>query len=135
MRQLKIGFALFMGVLGGVLLAQTEADFANWMKGVAGANGKMGKAITAMDAATATASAKELETNFKAVEAFFTKRGTADAAKMAKDAHMAAAAVQVAVAKGDWGGAATSAKGVSGSCAGCHGAHRDGPKGGPYTIK
>jgi hypothetical protein len=134
MRQFKIGFTLFMGLLGGVLLAQTEADFAMWMQGIAQNNGKMGKAITAKDAATVTASAKVLEDNFKAVETFFTKRGTADAAKMAKDAHMAAAAVQAAVAKGDWDGAATSAKGVSGSCAGCHSVHRGGEKG-AYTIK
>ena len=41
MKTLRIVFALGMGVLGGVLLAQTEADFSGWMKGVAKSNGAL----------------------------------------------------------------------------------------------
>lgn len=134
MRQLRIGFALFMGVLGGIMLAQTEADFPNLMKGVAKSNGAIKGAVASKDAATVQANAKVLEDNFKQVEAFFSKRGTADAAKMAKDAHTAAAALSAAAAKGDWAAAEASAKGVGGSCAGCHSAHRGGEKG-AYTIK
>ncbi len=50
MKTLRIVFALGVGVLGGVLLAQTEADFAGWMKGVGGQKGKLTAAVTAKDA-------------------------------------------------------------------------------------
>ena len=133
-KTLRIVFALSMGVLGGVLLAQTEADFSGWMKEVAATNGKMKGAVAAKDAATATATAKVLENDFKQVETFMTKRGTADAAAMAKAASTAAANVQKAVAAGNFDEATTQAAAVAGSCGGCHMAHREKGDSG-YKIK
>ena len=34
MKALRIAFALTMGILGGVLLAQSDSDFSGWMKQV-----------------------------------------------------------------------------------------------------
>jgi len=134
-RKIQIVFALSMGVIAGVMLAQTEADFSGWMKGVAATNKGVKGAVASKDAAAVTAAAKTLETNFKEVEAFFTKRGTADAAKMAMTNHMAAADMAKAAAAGNWDAAAASAATIAGSCNGCHSVHREGAKGGPYSIK
>ena len=134
-RKIQIVFALSMGVIAGVMMAQTEADFSNWMKGVAAANGKLKGAVAAKDAATVTASAKTLEDSFKQVETFFSKRGTADAAKMAKANHEAAAKMGKAAAAGNFDAVAAEQATIAGSCNGCHSVHREGAKGGPYKIK
>jgi len=134
-RKFQIVFALSMGVIAGVMLAQTEADFSGWMKGVAAANKGVKGAITAKDAPTVAAAAKTLEDSFKQVETFFSKKGTADAAAWAKANHEAASAMGKAATAGNWDAAGASAATIAGSCNTCHAAHRDGAKGGPYTIK
>ncbi|MEI9813474.1 MAG: hypothetical protein WDO18_12890 [Acidobacteriota bacterium] len=84
MKALRIVFALSMGILGGVLLAQTEADFSGWMKGVAKGNGALKAAVAAKDAKAVATEAKNLESIFAQVEGFFTKGKMADAAAMAQ---------------------------------------------------
>ncbi|MEO5924935.1 MAG: hypothetical protein ABIR70_14035 [Bryobacteraceae bacterium] len=133
MKTLRIVFALSMGIFGGVLLAQTEADFSGWMKGVGGQKGKLTAAVTAKDAAAVATEAKAFEATFKQVEAYFTKAGMADAAKMANAVHMNAGKAAAAAAAGTIDEAAISA--ATGSCGGCHAAHREGEKGGPYKMK
>ena len=49
-RKIQIVFVLSMGVIAGVMLAQTEADFSGWMKGVAAANKGVKGGIAAKDA-------------------------------------------------------------------------------------
>jgi Cu/Ag efflux pump CusA len=135
MKKFQIMFAICAGIAGGILLAQTEADLPNIMKGVA-ATGKDAKAgVAAKDKAAVVAAAKAYESAFKQVETVFTKRGTKDAADMAKANHTAATAAIAAANAGDFDKAGASLNTIQGSCAGCHGAHRDGPKGGPYTVK
>jgi len=134
-RKIQIVFALSMGVLAGMMLAQTDADFQGWMKGAVAANGKLKGAIAAKDAATVTASAKTLEENFKQIEMFFGKRNAADAVAIAKGNHENAAKMGKAAAAGDFDTVAASAAAIGGSCQGCHSVHREGAKGGPYSIK
>jgi len=134
-RKFQIVFALSMGVIAGVMLAQTEADFSGWMKGVAAANKGVKGAVAAKDAPAVTAAAKTLEDSFKQVEAFFSKKGTADASKLAKSNHEAANAMGKAATAGNWDLAQASATTIAGSCNTCHAAHREGEKGGPYKIK
>ena len=129
MKTLRIVFALGMGVLGGVLLAQTEADFSGWMKGVGGQKGKLTAAVTAKDAKAVATEAKAFEATFKQVEAYFTKAGMADAAKMATNAAKAA----TAAAGGTIDEAAITA--ATGSCGGCHAAYREKGADGAYKIK
>ena len=50
MKVLRIVFALSMGILGGVLLAQTESDFSGWMKQVAKSNGALKGAVAIAEA-------------------------------------------------------------------------------------
>ena len=134
-RKFQIVFALSMGVIAGVMLAQTDADYSGWMKGVATANKGVKGAIAAKDAAAVNAAAKTLEDSFKAVETYWTKKATKDAAGWAKANHEAAAAMGKAATAGNWDAAGTAAGTIAGSCNTCHMAHREGAKGGPYTIK
>jgi cytochrome c556 len=134
-KQFRILFAVTMGLVGGALLAQTESDFSGWMKEIAATNGKMKGAVASKDAATVTASAKVLETDFKAVETYLTKAGVADAAAMAAKNVTAAAAMQKAAAAGNFDEVATQSAVVGGSCAGCHMAHREKGPDGAYKMK
>jgi hypothetical protein len=133
MKALRIAFALTMGILGGVLLAQSEGDFSGWMKQVAKGSGALKGAVTAKDAKAVATEAKNMEGLFKQVEAYFTKANMADAASKAKEVHMAAAATATA-ANGGTVDEASAAK-VTGSCAGCHAAYREKGADGAYKIK
>jgi hypothetical protein len=133
MRIVKVFCGLLASFAFFALLAQ-DADYQGWMKSVAGSNGKMNKGIAAKDAAAA-AEAANLETVFKQVEAFWTKKGgAADAVGFAKQAHMAAAAAGKAINAGNWEQAAAEGKNVGATCGGCHAAHRGGEKGN-FQIK
>ena len=135
-RKIQIVFALSMGVIAGVMLAQTEADFSGWMKSVQATDKGVKGAVAAKDAAAVNAAAKTLEDSFKSVEAFFTKKGgAADAVGLAKANSAAASAMGKAATAGNFDAAATSAATIAGSCNMCHMVHREGEKGGPYKIK
>ncbi|MEO8096941.1 MAG: hypothetical protein ABI811_04525 [Acidobacteriota bacterium] len=135
MKKYQIVFAIAMGVAGGMLLAQTEADLPNIMKSVA-ATGKAAKGdVAAKNKDGVIAAGKTYESNFKQVEAFFSKRGTADGAGWAKTNHMAATAMIAAANAGDFDKAGTELATITGSCNTCHTAHREGEKGGPYKVK
>lgn len=135
MRRIQIVFCLCMGLVAGLVLAQSESDFEGWMKQIAGSNGKLKGAIKGQDKAAAVDAAKVLESSFKSVEDFWSKRGAADAVNFAKTGRTAAANVAAAVNAGDWAKAGTEATAIAGTCNGCHAAHREGEKGGPYKIK
>jgi hypothetical protein len=133
MKTLRIVFALGMGVLGGVLLAQTDADLSGWMKGVGGQKGKLTAAVTAKDAKAVAVEAKAFEATFKQVEAYFTKAGMPDAAKLANAVHTNAAKAAAAAATGTIDEAAITA--ATGSCGGCHTAFREKGSDGAYKVK
>jgi cytochrome c556 len=130
LKTLRIVFALGMGVLGGVLLAQTEADFSNWMKQVVKSNGQL-KGQT--DAKVVATEAKVLESTFTQVETYFNTHKMPDAAAMAKTAKENAGKAATAAAAGTIDAAALA--GVGGSCQGCHAAHREKGADGVYKIK
>jgi hypothetical protein len=133
MKALRIAFALTMGILGGVLLAQSEGDFPGWMKQVAKSNGALKGAVASKDAKTVETEAKNMESIFKQVEAAFSKMNIPDGAAKAKEVHTAAAATAKAAASGTIDEA--DATKVMGSCAGCHMAHREKGADGSYKVK
>jgi len=133
MRIIKVMCSLIASVAFFVLLAQSDADYQGWMKQVAANNGKLAKGIAAKDS-SAAAAATTLESVFKDVEAYWSKKGVSDAAGMAKQAHMAAAAAGKAINAGDWDKASAESKTVAAQCGNCHMAHRGGEKG-AFTIK
>lgn len=135
MKAMRITFALAMGILSGIILAQSEGDFSGWMKQVAANNGKLKGNLKSKDMKGAKAAAMAIEDAFKQVETFFQSRNTADAAKMAKANHMAASEIATAVAAGNWDAAQASAATIGSSCGMCHMAHRAKGADGKFMIK
>ena len=135
MRLIKVLVALLATVTFFVLLAQTDADYANWMKAAVASKGKVAKGIAAKDGPGVVTEAKAMETSFKAIEDYWTKKGAADAVGFAKTARTGSADVAKHAAAGDFDAANTALGVVGGTCQGCHAAHRTGEKGGPYGIK
>lgn len=133
MKTLRIVFALGMGVLGGVLLAQTEADFSGWMKGVAKGNGALKGAVAAKDAKAVATEVKALDGIFAQVEAYFGSHNMADAAAQAKAVHANTTKAAAAAAAGTIDEATITA--IGGSCQGCHAAHREKGADGAYKMK
>ncbi len=136
MRRIQIVFCVCMGLVAGIVLAQSESDFSGWMKQISATNKQLKGNIAAKDANAAKASAKILEDDFKQVEMFWSKRGNAaDAVNLAKTANMAAASVMAAAASGDWAKAGTEAGAIGGTCGQCHMAHRGKGADGKPMIK
>ena len=135
MRLVKVLVALLATVSFFVLLAQSDADYANWMKAAVASKGKVAKGIAAKDGPGVATEAKSMETSFKAIEDYWTKKGAADAVGFAKTARTGSADVAKAAAAGDFDAAGAALTVVGGTCQGCHAAHRAGEKGGPYSIK
>jgi hypothetical protein len=115
------------------LLAQSDSDYQGWMKQVVASNGKLAKGIAAKDA-NAAAEATTLESVFKQVELFWSKKNASDAVEFAKQAHTAAAAAGKAINAGDFDKVAAEGKNIAATCGGCHAADRGGEKG-AFTIK
>lgn len=134
-RKIQIAFALSMGVIAGVMLAQTEADFQGWMKQIAATNGKLKAGVAAKDKAAVTEAAKIMEDSFKQVGAFLGKMNFQDAVEWASANTKAAAAITAAANEGNFDEAEKQAGVIAGSCNTCHSVHREGAKGGPYKIK
>ena len=134
MRVIKVLVALLATVTFFVLLAQTDADYMGWMKTAVASKGKVAKGIAAKDKGVAT-DAKVMEDSFKGIEAYWTKKGAADATGFAKTARTASADIAKAVAAGDFD-AANAAMGTLGmTCGGCHMAHRGKNADGAFQIK
>lgn len=123
-------------VAGTFAFAADEAteEFEKLMKPAAGANGKAQKAIET-DLAAAGAAAGEAKEAFAKIEAFWAKRGTADAQAFAKSAVEALGAVETAAKAGDKDAAAAAAKKVGATCQGCHAAHREKGADGAWMLK
>jgi cytochrome c556 len=136
MRVIRVLVALFATVTFFVLLAQSDADYAGWMKAAVASKGKVAKGIAAKDGPGTAADAKAMEASFKQIEDYWSKKGAADAVGFAKQAETVSADVAKAAAAGDFDGANAKLGTIGGACGGCHMAHR-GQKGadGSYQIK
>lgn len=109
-------------LLSGTALAEAEFDFEELMNDVETKIQDVQNNIAAKDVATATNQAKQLQDEFKLVEAYFAKRGDADdAVHNSKEYQDKAASIQTALAAGDLDGAANAANDFSKQCRGaCH---------------
>jgi hypothetical protein len=117
--------------------APADSDYPTMMKSAVAARGALNMAIMMMDWPTVATQATNVQTQFKAIEDFWTKRGNAqDAIGFAANIEKAAAATHDAAVAGNAAGASDAAKGIAANCGGCHMAHR-GPKAddGSYPIK
>jgi cytochrome c556 len=126
--------SLFLGICT-LALAQDDDAYKALMKSLPPAVGGMRKNLEAKDHAAVAAEAKKVETAFGQSAEYWTKKGVTDAAGWSKDAQAAAAKVAAAATAGDAEGATAALKGVTGSCKGCHDAHREKAADGSYKIK
>ncbi len=115
--------------------AQDEDAYKSLMKATPPAVGGVRKNLEAKSMDAVVEDAKKLEHIFGESAEFWTKKGGADAVGWSKDAQAAASKVASAAAAGDAEGAAAAFKGVTGSCKGCHEAHREKLADGSYKIK
>jgi cytochrome c556 len=134
MRMIKVLVALLATVVFFVLLAQSDADYMGFMKSAVASKGKVAKGIAAKDKGTA-ADAKAMESSFKQIEDYWTKKGAADATGFAKTARTASADIAKAAAAGDFDAANAAMATLGGACGGCHMAHRGKNADGAFQIK
>jgi len=135
MKLIKLLVAFSATVVFFVLLAQSDADYAGFMKSAVGAKGKVAKGIAAKDGPGVAADAKVMESSFKQIEDYWSKKGAADATGFAKQARTASADVAKAAAAGDFDAANAALTVVGGTCQGCHMAHRAKGADGAFQIK
>ncbi|MCU1339739.1 MAG: hypothetical protein JWO19_5320 [Bryobacterales bacterium] len=135
MRVIKILVALLATVVFFVLLAQTDADYQGWMKAAVASKGKVAKGIAAKDGPGTAAEAKAMESSFKQIEDYWTKKGASDAVGFAKQARTASADVAKAASAGDFDAANTAMMSLGGACGGCHMSHRAKGGDGSFQIK
>ena len=135
MKKRTLCLSLFLGV-AAIASAQDEAAYKTWMKSLPGTMTEMNKNAKAGDWKAVAPDAKKAEEVFTQSAAFWTKRGGGDdAAGWSKDAAAAAAKLSAAASSGDAAGAEAGLKAVSGSCRGCHTAHREKAEDGSYKFK
>src|SRR5215831_2903465 len=109
----------------GILLAQSDADYQNWMKTVAATNQSLQKNLAAKNAEGISADATKLQETFKQVEVFWQTRNSSDATSLAKQAQTVAASISKDAASGNMDQAAADAKNLAAACGACHMAHRE----------
>jgi mono/diheme cytochrome c family protein len=116
------------------LYAQSEADYAGWMKDLGATRGKMQKAIAAKQGPEAAAEAEKLAGIYKNMIAFWEGRKADDAVELSKKGHTALTELAAAAKAGDEAKVTSSMQAFGSTCSACHMAHREGSAG-SYKIK
>lgn len=118
-----------------VLAAQDEAEFPKWMKATGGAMGNLRK-MESKTGDEAVANAQKVATVYEQMEGYWAKRpDAADAVKLSQDGKTAALELVAAAKANDAEKAGAAFRTVSGTCKGCHDAHREKAADGSYKIK
>jgi hypothetical protein len=112
-----------------------EAVLDKAMKGVGAANGALRKGIDASNVELVKTNTAILAKAFQDTEAFWTKRGVAEAVKVAQTARAAVEGIDKAVAAGNWNDAKTHNTTLGQQCATCHGQFRERLEDGSFAVK
>jgi len=112
-----------------------EAAYDKVMKQVGPANNAMRKGLEASNTDLVKLQTTILTKAFIEVEAFWKKRGKADALKFAQDARKASEAIEVAAVAGNWGDVKTHATTLGQQCQSCHGVYRERGEDGSFFMK
>jgi cytochrome c556 len=112
-----------------------EAAFDRTMKAIGPAFTSLRQAVGTAGSDGAAAQAAALVRGFEEAEAFWKKRGPAEAHKIAADARSQAAALEAAVKAGKWDDAQAAAGTLQQACSSCHAAHRERLDDGSYRIR
>jgi hypothetical protein len=135
--KMRIGFIALAAVmcLATVAVADEATDaYKKIMQPTAAANVNLQK-VVGTDLAAAATSAADLQAGAAKLEAFWTMRGTADAAGFAKALGAAAKEVHDAAAAGNQDAAIAASKKIGATCGGCHMAHRNRLPDGTFELK
>lgn len=119
----------------GIVMADEQTDFANWMKATAATSGSLRKNLAAKSGDAAAADAKKLTEIFKEVHDFWMKKKIDAATKFSTDAQNGFKEVGDLATAGKFDEAQASLKKTMASCGGCHDAYREKAADGSYKIK
>ena len=114
-------------IVGFTVMASEKPspEYQKAMKDLGAANASLRGNVTAKDYAAIEKDAATFKAAFTVADAFWTAKKADDAIKLSKDGLKGAVDLDVAAkAKSDEGIAAAQ-RGIGGTCAGCHGAHRE----------
>jgi len=118
-----------------VPLTPEEQAFSELMKKVNPASMALRTGVTASNSQATHDRAVELKALFADVQAFFKKRGIADAEGWAGEALKLSETVDAAAAASKWPEATAAATSLNQMCTTCHAAHRDRQDDGTYRVK
>ena len=127
-----------VALLGAALSAQEAApeSYVKLMQAAGAGFQGISQNVEAKNYEGIATAASMLQTVFAEVRKFWIERGDAeDALEACGAVNQAAAAIEAAARARDDEAIAASIKTLGGGCQSCHAAHREGPRGGPYTIK
>lgn len=124
MRNLMIAIALFGGLFGGLVgtagSAEPEIDM-DFMQNVEDTNKSLASAISIHDGTSSLGDAKQLETMFSQIEAFYAAKGDADdAVGLSRKSRVLSAEIQKSVSAKDFDTATNKATDLSRACKTCH---------------
>jgi hypothetical protein len=116
-------------------LSPEEAALDKAMKTIGPAFNAVRQAVAAGGGDNAAQQATALTQALTETEAFWKKRGVADAQQWAADALAQSTALERAVAAGKWEDAKTAASALQQACSACHGAYRERLDDGSYRMR
>ena len=105
------------------------------MKSINPAFAAIRQAVATAGGENAAQHAATLKQAFTDTEAFWKKRGVADAQKWAADARAQSEALERAIADGQWDAAKAAAGTLQQACSSCHGAYRERLDDGSYRLR
>ena len=142
MRMIKVAVAVWLGTVAMVAAQapapQTEKPteaYQKAMKDINVANMSLRADVPAKNYEGLAKSAATLKAAFQQSLDFWTAKKVEDATNFAKNALKAATDLETAAKASNEEGVAAAARAVSGSCQGCHTAHRQRMPDGSYEIK
>ncbi len=122
--------------IGASVWADVDPDFQTAMKGAAAAVGRVKKNVDAKANADDIAKdAEEAAQDFRKMDGYWKQKQAEDALELSKAAFGAAMGLSKAAKAGNMDEAAAQFKALTGTCAGCHKAHREKAADGSYSIK
>ena len=126
-----------VALLGAALSAQEAApeSFVKLMQAAGAGFQTINQNVEAKNYDGIATAAASLQAVFGEVGKFWIERDVPDALESCGVVYQAAAAIEAAAVAKDDEAIASSIMSLGGGCQSCHAAHREGPRGGPYTIK
>jgi cytochrome c556 len=134
MKLCLVALAALMSLSAAVVADEATDEYKKLMQPAAAANVNLQKVVQT-DLAAAAQGATDMQAAFAKIEAFWTKRGTADAMGFAKNMQATVKEVHDAAAAGNKDAAVAAAGKIGATCGSCHMAHRTRLPDGTFELK